>query len=246
MSEHLDRLERLLPPLHASCVRWARRCCGGDHDEALDLVQELYLRLWDGRLNPPSEILSTVDDLNPLKAWLFEVLRRLASNQVRKLKRHIRLLRAHAASSPVHLERESAYSAASHVEASVIERQERNRTQVAIKEAIGQLSSRQREVIELVFDHELTIERAAEVMGVSVGSARVHYDRAKRKLATLLVELSPHSASDPSPDLSTHRSPEPSPHPTIRSNTERTTTIFRVVTPLYASMQLNSESGDPS
>ncbi len=55
-----------------------------------------------------------------------------------------------------------------------------------IRRALGELPARQREVLDLVFFHEMTIEQAAEVMGVSLGTARTHYHRGKLGLLALL------------------------------------------------------------
>jgi RNA polymerase sigma-70 factor (ECF subfamily) len=52
--------------------------------------------------------------------------------------------------------------------------------------ALNTLSPRQREVLHLVFYQDLTIAAAADVLGVSVGAARVHYERGKAQLRRLL------------------------------------------------------------
>jgi DNA-directed RNA polymerase specialized sigma24 family protein len=60
-----------------------------------------------------------------------------------------------------------------------------------IWEAVESLPPRQRDITELVFIRDVTIEEASRVMGISLGSGRVHYDRAKKSLAEKLANLHP-------------------------------------------------------
>ncbi len=57
-------------------------------------------------------------------------------------------------------------------------------------QALRLLSQRQREVLQLVFYHGMTIEEAANTLGIGVGSARTHYTRGKRSLANKLGKTS--------------------------------------------------------
>ena len=59
----------------------------------------------------------------------------------------------------------------------------------AVWEAVQTLPQRQRDIVELVFCRDMTIEAASEVMGVTAGTGRVHYDRAKKALKMKLGKL---------------------------------------------------------
>ena len=52
----------------------------------------------------------------------------------------------------------------------------------------GALPARQRELLHLVFYHDLSIAEAAGILGVAVGTARTHYERGKARLRQWLGE----------------------------------------------------------
>ena len=55
-------------------------------------------------------------------------------------------------------------------------------------QAVAELSTRQRQLLHLVFYQDLTVEEASRVMNISVGTARTHFDRGKRRLREILIE----------------------------------------------------------
>ncbi|EPR71776.1 RNA polymerase sigma factor [Cyclobacterium qasimii] len=65
-------------------------------------------------------------------------------------------------------------------------------TAASHKELIEMLPERQKEVLLLVFYHNLTLEKSAEIMETSIGSVRKHYDRGKRNLKELILKKTLH------------------------------------------------------
>jgi RNA polymerase sigma-70 factor, ECF subfamily len=159
-------LRRQLERAHAECFGWAMACCGRDRDDAEEVLQTVYLTVLDGR--------ARYDARSSFRTWLFGVIRRTAASERRKEWLHGLLLKREAGSlSP---------EASATPDAEV----ERNSRCVSLRHALAQLAARQREVLQLVFYHDLTVDEAAAVMGVGVGSARTHYARGKARLAVLL------------------------------------------------------------
>jgi RNA polymerase sigma-70 factor (ECF subfamily) len=166
----MDRSElaSALARLHQESWDWALGCCSRDHDLADDTLQTAYLRILSGR--------AKFDGRSALKTWVFGVIRVTALEESRRWR--TRLSRTDGVEAAAHLVDGSPPADV------LAERSERNATLLA---ALETLSPRQRDVLLLVFYHDLTVEEAAAVMKVSLGAARSHYDRAKKALSRVLV-----------------------------------------------------------
>jgi RNA polymerase sigma-70 factor (ECF subfamily) len=162
-------LEAQLERLHLDSFGWALSCCGHDETEAEDVLQTTYLKIVTGK--------ARYEGRSSFRTWVFGVIRRTAQELSRRARiegeRMIRLVRDD-------LEDPSA------------ERPDRElgRADAArnLAQAMRRLSERQREILHLVFYQDLSIKEAAEVMEISLGSARTHYQRGKVRLKDLLGE----------------------------------------------------------
>jgi RNA polymerase sigma-70 factor (ECF subfamily) len=113
-----------------------------------------------------------------LKTWLFGVIRQTALEHLRQARSH------QERAEKLGQEIASGEGAVAHPE----DRAERSETSKALLDAMVELPPKQREVLHMVFYQDLTVREAAEVMGVSLGTARVHYDRGKKRLKALLSD----------------------------------------------------------
>lgn len=154
-----DEIEAELERHHGGAWAWSLACCGRDREEAEDVLQASYLKILDGR--------AAFSGRSSFRTFLFGVVRRTASEARRR--RAVRSLFARRA-----------------VGAAAVPRGEAPEDRLAVAGALLRLPRRQREMLHLVFYAGMTVEEAAEALSVSAGTARVHYDRGKKRVAALL------------------------------------------------------------
>jgi RNA polymerase sigma-70 factor (ECF subfamily) len=134
---------------------------------AEDILHTAYVKILEGK--------ATFGERSSFKTWLFAVIRRTACGSRTRLFNRLETLTSRFW-GPASTEGDA--------EKSLYE----SEIQKYMRSMLEKLSERQREVLQLVFYHELTIEDSARVMGVSVGSARTHYQRAKDRLRSQIEE----------------------------------------------------------
>lgn len=155
-----ENLESALEALHPASFGWALSCCHRDREEAEEVLQVSYLKIIEGK--------ARFEGRSSFKTWLFAVIRHTALERFR-WRRLRRIVFVESASPPRPDQ--------------ILESSERTHR---LMRALLEISTRQREVLELVFYHDMTIEEASQTLGITLGSARVHYERGKRRLMTIL------------------------------------------------------------
>ena len=156
---HISR--SALEAIHSQVFGWALSRCNYDRVVAEDLVQQAYVELLTGK--------ARFDNRSSLKTFVFSVVQNLSRSRYRRISSRLRLMQTGATSAIV--------ESVEPVEP---------RSDSAVWAAVQALPPRQRDIVELVFCRDMTVEAASGVMGISVGTGRVHYDRAKRALKTKL------------------------------------------------------------
>jgi RNA polymerase sigma-70 factor (ECF subfamily) len=160
-------LEQELRSFHPSSFGWALACCRWDRDEAEEVLQTAYLRALAGQ--------ARFNGHSSTRTWFFGVVRRTAAETRRRRIVRGLALRRWWQGLPAPEPQPSPEAVSRDTEA-----------QQRVRGLLAELSLRQREILHLVFYQELTIEEAAGVLHITVGSARTHYERGKARLRTLL------------------------------------------------------------
>src|ERR1041385_6850051 len=159
----IAELKTELEKLHQASFGWALNCCRQNHADAEEILQTVYLKILQGKAIYRGE--------SKLRTWLFAVIRKTAITERRK-----RVLRILITINETDTKRSSEPAL----------ELERSEMQQRFQHALAQLPGRQRETLHLVFYQDLSLSEAAEVMNISIGSARRHYDRGKQRLRATL------------------------------------------------------------
>ena len=112
------------------------------------------------------------------RAWLYGIARRVVASHHRSKARALRAARRIDAREL--LDEESADR--------IVARIDSQRAAREVYQSLAALPERQRAVVELVAVEGLPLVEAAVALGISAGNARVHYHRARHRLARSLSE----------------------------------------------------------
>jgi RNA polymerase sigma factor (sigma-70 family) len=164
-----DELRAALETHHSESYGWALSCCAHSLLEAEAVLQTVYLKVLMGK--------ARYDGRSSFKTWLFAVIRRTAADERRRQMLRRLLLDRHRESSSVP-QIEMPDEAVRRIE-----------LQRLVRSVLRQLPRRQREVLQLVFYHDLSLAEAAQIMSISLGSARKHYERGKKQLRKQMEQI---------------------------------------------------------
>ncbi len=151
-----------LAALHPKSWGWALACANRRREDAEDVLHDAYDKVLSGR--------ARFSGSSTFKTWLFGVIRLTALE-------HRRWRWIRRGSEPI--EEVEIPASAPHVDRETAE---------ALARAMTKLSDRQREVLHLVFYEGLSIAEAADITGITLGTARIHYERGKASLLAILTK----------------------------------------------------------
>lgn len=178
--ETLNRqdLTRELERHHEAGFGWALHCCRGDAEEARDVLHAAYLKILEGT--------TRFEGRSEFRTWLFSIVRNTAGERRRRWARRLKLLERRWSLGL--LSGDSDTNSTPRAD----ERLYRSELRQTVHALLGGLSRRQRDLLHLVFYQDLTLAEAAGVLEISVGAARVHYHRGKRRLRKGILESGVH------------------------------------------------------
>jgi RNA polymerase sigma-70 factor (ECF subfamily) len=162
-----DALMQLYAEYRPRLWRYVWQQLDGDRELAEEVMQDVFLAVWAG--------VRTFAHRASLSTWIFRIAHNIAATSWRTRRRQAGWLGVPA---------ESLQAPARHgnPEDEVLER-------LSLVDALAQLSSKHREVLELTCYHGFTCEEAGQILDVPVGTVKSRLNHARKALADQLGKL---------------------------------------------------------
>jgi len=169
-NEKKEALEQLFLRYYDDLFRYAVKVCG-DESIAEDHIQDLFLRIWKRR--------DHLSQVTGVKTYLWTALRRSLIAHQRKKKRESKAI---AVNGKINARMEFA------VEEVIIQREEDTERKEVLKKALGELSTRKREIIYLRYYHGMSYKEIEAITSLSYQTLRNHIYRALKVLEVMVKE----------------------------------------------------------
>lgn len=138
-----------------------------DHDDADDLVQEIFVRVWNN--------LSKFREDSSLYTWIYRIATNECLNFLKKKRRRFFL-----PIGDVEGELSEKLTSSQHVDGNEIE--------LKLQKALLKLPDKQRLVFNMKYFEEMKYEQISEITETSVGSLKASYHHAVKKIEDILNE----------------------------------------------------------
>jgi len=135
-----------------------------NRQQAEEVLQDVMLTAWTSA--------ATFRGESKVRTWLLVIARNRAINSIRR-------------KVPLVIPFDEALDSPS-ADTSPLERIEKNARKQMLNEALNRLPEQQREILELVFYHQLTGPEVAEVLEINLGTVKSRLHRAKEMLRRVL------------------------------------------------------------
>ena len=148
-------------------VYWQIRRMVLNHDDANDIVQNVFIKAWTNLKNFRGDA--------KLSTWLFKIAVNESINFINKEKHRVK------------------YSGEGEEDSSLLRNLEADSffdgdaLQLELQEAIARLPEKQRLVFNMRYYDELKYEEMSEILGTSVGALKASYHHAVKKLTEMLL-----------------------------------------------------------
>ena len=147
---------------------WTAWQMTGNTQEAEDLVQEAFLRLWQKR--------ELTEDIKNAEAYCVTLIKNLYLNQIRRKQ------------VPITDEPTDELTAADEIENDIEDKLERREESLQVKQLIEQLPEQQRKIITLHDMEDMSNEEIQERTGLQLTNIRVLLSRARKTIRERLIK----------------------------------------------------------